>query len=299
MAFDADAALDRRRLKRSRSRWRLAAVVALVGVAVALGVRLKGGADHVARIKIEGIITDDHKLVAAIDAVTDDPTAKALILQIDSGGGTTVGGEVLYNAVRRAVAAKPVVSLIGGTGASAAYLIAIAADRVYVRQTSLTGSIGVLFEQPNVHQLLTNLGVEMAEIKSSPLKAAPSPFQPTDPAAVAVLRGLVADTYGWFHDIVGERRKLDGPKLDELANGQVFTGRQAVANGLVDAIGGETEALAWLQDERKLAKGLPVHNADPDDGTAGWLGEVTGSVIRKVVLDEWLRLDGLQSVWQR
>ncbi|WP_439816557.1 signal peptide peptidase SppA [Zavarzinia sp. CC-PAN008] len=299
MAFDADAALERRRLRRSRGRWRLLAVAA-VGLALVAGsARLVGGSDHIARIKVEGLITDDAKLVKAITDVADDPTAKALILQIDSGGGTTVGGEVLFNAVRTVAAEKPVVSLIGGTGASAAYLIAIAGDHVLVRETSITGSIGVLFQQPDVHELLAGLGIEMREVKSSPLKAAPSPFQPWDPAAEAVLRGLIDDTYGWFRAKVADRRKLDGARLDQLANGQIFTGRQAVANGLVDAIGGEDEAKAWLEAERDLPADLPVRSADPKQDTVDWLSAVGAASIQKAVLDEWLTLDGLRSVWQR
>jgi protease-4 len=153
---------------------------------------------------------------------------------------------------------KPVVAVMGEVAASGGYVAAIAADHVVARGNSLTGSIGVILEYPDLTQVMDRLGIGLETVRSSELKAEPSPFRPTSPAARAREEALVAESYAWFRGLVSERRGLDGAALDAVADGGVFTGRLALENGLVDAIGGEPEALEWLESRDPALAGLAV-----------------------------------------
>src|SRR5690606_20318191 len=171
---------------------------------------------------------------------------KGVILILDSPGGTTVGGESIYEAVRKIAKKKPVATQVGTLAASAGYMIASASDHIVARQTSIVGSIGVLFQYPDLSKLLDTIGVKVETIKSSPLKAEPNYFSPASDEAKAMIRNMIMDSYDWFVGIVQERRSFTREEALALANGAVFTGRQALEKKLVDGLGGEDEAVAWL-----------------------------------------------------
>jgi protease IV len=149
---------------------------------------------------------------------------------------------------------------VEGLAASGGYITAIAADHIVAQQTSLVGSIGVLFQYPNVADLLKTLGVKVEEVKSSPLKAAPNGFEPTSPEARAALDALVKDSYAWFRDLVKSRRGMNDEQLEKIADGRVFTGRQGVDLKLVDELGDEKAAVAWLVEQKNVKKDLPVRD---------------------------------------
>lgn len=322
MTFEADQIVDRRRLRRKLSFWRVVGIVALV-LAVLGGYSLLSGgngfpgfaSDQIARVNISGLITEDRQRDELLEKIAKTDAVKAVIVSIDSTGGVTAGGEALYEGLRRLANKKPTVATVGTFGASAAYMAAIAADHIVARRTSITGSIGVLFQFPEVSELMKKLGIRVEEIKSAPLKAEPSPFRPASPAARAVVSGVVRDSYDWFVDIVAERRGLARDHALELADGRIFTGRQALSSGLIDEIGGEKEAIAWLASERNVDADLPVKDWQPKRPSSGlfgfsdaivlWLAHRlgispdflrAGGVDR--LLPERLKLDGLMSVWQ-
>ena len=153
----------------------------------------------------------------------------------------------------RLKAKKPLVVVVEGLAASGGYITAIAADHIVAQQSSLVGSIGVLFQFPNFTELMKTVGVKVEEVKSSPLKAAPNGFEPTSPEARAALDALVKDSYAWFRGLVKERRGMDDALLEKVADGRVFTGRQAVELKLIDQLGDEKAAVAWLvaREERQ------------------------------------------------
>ena len=300
MALDPDVILDRRLLKRRITLWRTMAVVALAALtAIVFGEDLARpfARDHVASLDIVGIIVGDEATVQALDTVADNDKAQALIVFIDSPGGTTHGGETLYEAIGRVRQKKPVVAVIGALGTSAGYLIALAADRILVRQTSVTGSIGVLIETAEVSRLLDKLGVATDAVKSGPLKDTPSPFQPMTREGRAVVQGLVDDSYDWFVDLVAERRQLPREAARTLADGRVYTGRQAVAAKLVDELGATREARRWLEEHHGIPATLPAKPISLPSAPESALDWLTG-LAKKMVFSERLRLDGLKSVWQ-
>jgi protease-4 len=265
MSLDSDVIVDRRRLRRKLTFWRVLAVaiaIAAIGVVGTLVSRGRAGfttTGSIARVTIEGLIRSDQDRVEALERL-EKSKANAVIVHINSPGGTTAGSEQLYDSLIRLKAKKPLVVVVEGLAASGGYITAIAADHIVAQQTSLVGSIGVLFQFPNFSEVLKTIGVKVEEVKSSPLKAAPNGFEPTSPEARDALDALVKDSYAWFKGIVKDRRGMDDAQLEKVADGRVFTGRQAVDLKLVDQIGDEKTAVAWLVENKGVAKDLPVRD---------------------------------------
>jgi protease IV len=265
MSLDSDVIVDRRRLRRKLTFWRVLAVVIAITAIGVVGTLVSRGrtgfttTGSIARVTIEGLIRSDQDRVEALERL-EKSKADAVIVHINSPGGTTAGSEQLYDSLMRLKAKKPLVVVVEGLAASGGYITAIAADHIIAQQTSLVGSIGVLFQFPNFSEVLKTIGVKVEEVKSSPLKAAPNGFEPTSPEARDALDALVKDSYAWFKGIVKDRRGMDEAQLEKVADGRVFTGRQAVDLKLVDQIGDEKTAVAWLVENKGVTKDLPVRD---------------------------------------
>ena len=304
MSLETDLLLDRRRLKRRLVFWRVFSVLALVLAALAglRGAGLAPSGAHIARVSVNGLITEDRKVTEAIDGLADNNSVKALILSIDSPGGSVAGGETLHDAIARVAAKKPVVVTMGGLAASAGYMIAVPANRIFAREATLTGSIGVLLETGEVSGLLSKIGISAEVVRSGPLKDEPSLVRPLSPEGKEVLQGLVNDMYGQFVDMVAAGRHMDPAKVRLLGDGRAYTGRQALGLGLVDAIGGEREAKAWLVSEKGLSASLPIEDL-PDSGFASRAlsGELAPLLqgLWKMLITQSVSLDGGLAVWQR
>jgi protease-4 len=260
MTLDHDTLLDRRHLKRRLSFWRLAVLVLIIGGVMFAARDLQNfrQQDAIARYTIFEVIMDDPWRDQLMAEIAQDDDIKALIVRINSPGGSTAGSEALYESLRLVANEKPVVAVMGTVAASGGYMASLAADRIFARNNTITGSIGVIFQSPNVKKLLGDLGVRFETIKSSTLKASPGPFEDPDPKAIAVMRSMILDTQDWFVSLVAERRQMDRVTADKLSDGRVYTGRQALAVNLIDEIGGEREAMKWLETEKKIGKDLDV-----------------------------------------
>jgi protease IV len=265
-SLDSDVIVDRRRIRRKLTFWRVLAALIAIGAIIGLGVIATPGgrstfatAGSIARVQIDGLIRSDNDRVEALERL-EKSRAAAVIVHINSPGGTTAGSEQLYDALVRLKAKKPLVVVVEGLAASGGYITAIAADHIVAQQSSLVGSIGVLFQYPNFAELLKTIGVKVEEVKSSPLKAAPNGFEPTSPEARAALDALVKDSYAWFRGLVKERRAMDDALLEQVADGRVFTGRQAVDLKLIDQLGDEKTAIAWLVAQKGVKADLPVRD---------------------------------------
>lgn len=315
MASRADDLIDRRRLRRKLTFWRVAAI-GILALAVIAGTRLlapdslsSGPINHIAKVKIEGTITEDDELMERLDDIRQSASVKGVVLTIDSPGGTTAGGEAIYEEIRRLAAEKPVVAQVGTLAASAGYMVASATDHIVARQSSIVGSIGVLVQFPDVTAMMEKLGIKLEAIKSSPLKAEPNPFSPTTEEERAMMQRMILDSYDWFVDLVTERRKLPRDEVLRLADGSIFTGRQALANKLVDELGGQREAVAWLGTRGVDADLRVVEWKKKDEGgffsLFGSASSLTGgqslSEAAQALLGELggehLFLDGLLSLW--
>ncbi len=308
MPSNADEMIDRRRLRRKLTFWRVAAFL-IAAIALAWSAMYLGdldspfASDHIAKVRIEGTILEDEELLERLRQIADSRRVKGVILAIDSPGGTTAGGEAIFEAIRRIAEQKPVAAQVGTLAASAGYMIASASDHIVARQSSIIGSIGVLVQFPDFTGLMEKLGIGMESIKSSPLKAEPNPFSPTTEPERAMIRRMVMDSYEWFVDLVADRRPLERSEVLALADGSIFTGRQALERKLVDALGGEEIAKEWLTG--KLGNEYEVLEWRPRSGTgvpawlSAWLDLPTGTTALIERLGaERIFLDGLVSVWQ-
>ncbi len=312
----ADYLVDRRSLRRKVTFWRVSACLAAIALVGAIAWRYLGDVQnglrgpHIARVAIEGVITGDRDTLRILDNVGRS-NAAAVLLTIESPGGTTTGSEVLYDSIRQLAARKPVVAVVGTMAASGAYIAALGADRIFAHGNSLVGSIGVLFAFPNISRLMNTVGVDYETVKSAPLKASPNGMEPTSPEARAALATLVADSFEWFKGLVRERRGMSDAELAAVDDGRVFSGRQAIPLKLADAIGGEKEAIAWLEENKGVAKGLrTIDWRRPRSlerlgvlGMAAELADRAGlpgvsSVVRDALIQgRIMGLEGLVAVW--
>ncbi|MFY9640421.1 MAG: signal peptide peptidase SppA [Rhodomicrobium sp.] len=319
MTLDSDILIDRRRLRRRLTFWRVLAILAIIA-AIAFAVA-KGnheplsafGRDQIARVTVSGFIGDSRKRHELLEKLKKNSHVKAVIVAVDSPGGTTVGGEALYDDLRELAQVKPVAAVFGTVAASAAYLGGIATDYIVARGNTITGSVGVIFQWAEVSDLLSKLGVKVDEIRSGPLKAEPSPFAPTPEDAKRLSEDLVKESQIWFVGLVSERRKNVAPSLDEIKTGRIYTGREALKIGLIDAIGDERTAIKWFTDVRKVEKGLKVLDWKPESSvnfdwfqsaaasmasTLGFTGFANAYLLGGLV--DTLKdhsLDGLFSIW--
>jgi protease-4 len=298
MSIDADWLVDRRRLKRRLMWWRVVAVIGVVVAVVAAFGRFGGFVEraHVARIDIDGLIADDTERDEALSDIAENRAAKALIVRINSPGGTVVGGEALYRRLRQVGEKKPVVAVMGELATSAAYMTAMGSDYIFAHDGTLTGSIGVILQTADLTGLLEKLGIKPETVKSSPLKAQPNPLEPFTAEAREATRKVIGSVYEMFVSMVEERRNLSRERVKAVADGSVFTGRQAKANGLVDALGGEREARAWLEQTHGIPQSLPARDVELR-GPAEEIQDLLGGLVGKALFSERLTLDGVVSVW--
>jgi protease IV len=321
MSLDSDVIVDRRRLRRKLTFWRVLAAVVVIAAIAIVGLIVSPSsrgtfttAGSIARVNIEGLIRSDQDRVEALERL-ENSRAAAVVIHINSPGGTTAGSEQLYDALMRLKAKKPMVVVVEGLAASGGYITAIAADHIVAQQSSLVGSIGVLFQYPNFTELLKTIGVQVEEVKSSPLKAAPNGFEPTSPEARAALDALVKDSYAWFKGIVKERRGMDDAQLEKVSDGRVFTGRQAVDLKLIDQLGDEKTAIQWLVEQKNVKKDLPVrdYKLSPRFGDLTFLRTAASFVLETFGMNAIARqieqggvaqavdrfgLDGMLALWQ-
>lgn len=301
MSFASDQILERLRLKRRLRLWQTLAVVAVMVVCLAVGAKLNvvGQGDHIARLWVTGVIRDNTLRDQQVAALRDDPKVKAVVVRINSPGGTVVGGEALYKNLRKLAEKKPVVAVMGELATSAGYMTAIGADYIVAREGTITGSIGVIMQSANLTKLMDKIGVEPVVIKSAPLKAAPNPMEEMTPQVREATQQIVMDMYDMFIEMVALRRNLKVDEVRGLADGRIFTGRQALGANLIDANGSEEKALGWLHQVKEIPKGLKILDVHSDERSflARAKGMVFSTLLDKSLISEGLNLDGLTSVW--
>lgn len=222
------------------------------------------GKDYIANVKVEGVIFEDDFRSKILGKLAEESSAKAVIVTINSPGGGIVGSEILYNDLRKISKKKPTVILMNSLAASGGYMAAISSDYIIAHNGTLTGSIGVLMESPELTGLADKIGVKINTYKSAPLKGSPSPFEKPNQQVDAAINAAIADSYAYFTDLVKERRgkKINTKHKNIIFDGRVFTGRQALKAGLVDEIGGLDEALTYLKTKKIDVEDLTVREID-------------------------------------
>ena len=241
-----------KKLKESLFKWRLLAFIAIFLVVISSSSKILNNSNNkniIARVSIDTPIVNGFFSYDSLKKLEGD-NVKAIILNIDSSGGDVVESEKLYLFFRKLSKTKPVVSVINGMGASGAYMVAMASDYIVSYNTSAVGSIGVIIQTYEITDLAKKLGISLTTYKSSILKAAPNMLEKVNPDVDMVMSQQINDVYDYFLNIFVERRKIKITEAQEIANGQIYTGRQALEYGLVDKIGTEEDALNFLKDNK-------------------------------------------------
>lgn len=262
-----DYIIDRMRLHKQLANWRLLAIFTSFVLVVLFYISGEKHApsvidgQHIARISINGPIMYNTYDFEKIKALQSNKSIKAIILHINSPGGSVAGSEALYNSLRKLSSSnKPMVAVMEEFATSGGYMAALAADYIVAYNSTLTGSIGVISTGLEVTELAEKLGVTFYNFKSSPLKGGPSMEEKLTPEMRLSIEGLVKEMYVIFCNIVSTRRGIPMNKLSAIADGRSYTGTQALKLGLIDAIGDEDVALQWLKNHKKIDQNLKIFN---------------------------------------
>ncbi len=259
----------------------LGALLVLAVLAMVITALFTGGGpygrDKVAVVELKGLITDSTDLVRTLDELGAREDVKAVVLRVDSPGGSVGPSQELYSALRRLDKKKPVVASMASVAASGGYYAASAARRIVANPGTITGSIGVIVQFMSAEDLLKKLGLRGYVIKSGKFKDAGSPLRKMTPEERAVLQGLVNEVNMQFVRAVAEGRGLDLKEVRKLADGRIFTGEEARKKGLVDELGDLARAIN-LGARLGGIKGKP-YVIYPDEKLLGkWEGLFSGNL---------------------
>ena len=222
---------------------------------------------HIANYTISGLLVDADQILEDLEYLEFEDNVKAIIISVDSPGGTTVSAEEIFLKIRSISSNKPIVVVMKNIATSGAYLFSVGADRIFARENTITGSVGVLLQWARIDQGLEKLGIEMKEVKSGKLKAEPDLFGESDEEAMALTQKIVDETYRWFLNLVKERRNVEEYAISQISDGRIFTGRQALELNLIDEIGGNREAKFWLIENREINTDLEILIYDQNKST--------------------------------
>jgi protease-4 len=262
--------VERKKLKQQLINWKIACVLLIAAVMAGAKVILTNESsfglsqkqNYIGSVYINGIILEDKKRNEKLKKIYNNDNIKALIVYINSPGGSTGGSEELYSALRKMSIKKPVVAVMNTLAASGGYMTAIAADYIVAHNLTITGSIGVLWQNTEITNLAEKLGITFNSFKSGPLKAVPNMTEKVTPEVEEAVMSSIKDSYDYFVSLVSERRKLPKDRVIQIADGRIYTGRQAYELKLVDQLGGVDEALKWLHEERKIDTALKVFDIE-------------------------------------
>ncbi len=302
MSLNADTLLDRNRLKQQASKWRIIAIAVLV--LSALFFLEKGSkyspikSDYIARITIDGVITDDPQLTKLISTTADDPHAKAVLVWLDTPGGSAVGGQQLYLDLMKLSKVKPVVAVMRSMATSAGYMAALGSDHIVAREGTITGSIGVILEAFEATELAEKIGIRPIVVKSGPYKASPNPLEKYTAAQDAVMQNVIHDFFGWFVDMVAARRNLPRDIVEKLADGRIYSGKEALKVKLIDELGVDDEAIEWLHKTHDISSSLEVKDVKIEKESDSVFDDISQMANGKIGSKLLQRLDGLKSIWQ-
>lgn len=202
--------------------------------------------DRLALVTVAGPIADPSSTLAWLRRVDANAVVKGLLVRIDSPGGGAAASQEIYQAIERLAKKMPVAVSMGSTAASGGLMVAMAGHRVFANPSTVTGSIGVRMDIPQIQDLMGKLGIGQETLVTAPFKDAASYRKPLTPEDRAYLQGVIMDMHRQFVGIVAKGRKMTYEQAEKLANGKIFTGQQAMSLGLVDEMGGYDSALFWL-----------------------------------------------------
>ncbi|HBW15158.1 MAG TPA: signal peptide peptidase SppA [Desulfovibrio sp.] len=235
------------------------------------------GGPRIGIVRIEGMIGDVRKTLEWMRKLAEDRTVRGVLVRVDSPGGAVAPSQELHDAVKRLAADKPVVVSMGSLAASGGLMVSTGATRIVANPATITGSIGVKMEMPNVQGLMDKLGVARQTLVSGDLKDAGSPFRAMSEAERAYFQSIIMEMYGQFVNMIAEDRNIPVEKVRSFADGRILTGSQALELGLVDKLGSEAAAMDVLLALVDLKGEKPVFIEPPKERS--WVREVLESAL--------------------
>jgi len=277
-------------------------LVALVVLSSVLGRYLSGGVlddgnEKIALVEISGQIFDSREIVRQLSKYRRDDDIKAILLRINSPGGAVAPSQEIYDEVLRVRADnKKIYASMGSLAASGGYYIAVAADRIFANPGTLTGSIGVIMAFGNAEKLMEKIGLEPQVVKSGKYKDVGSPARKMTAQERAYLQRVVDDVHQQFIDAVAQGRNITPKEARKLADGRVFTGRQALELNLVDEMGGLEDVIVKLGEAAGIQGRPKVVWEEPPKGFMEWL--MQGSLPKELKAN-WMpsQFPSLQFLW--
>ncbi len=266
-----------------------AAVVALLVLSAMLsylaGSSITGG-PKVAVVKIEGVITDPTEITKQLKDLAKNDDVKAVVVRINSPGGAVGPSQEIHGEIQRLKEKKAVVASMGTIAASGGYYAAVAADKIVANPGTITGSIGVIIEFVNAEELLSKIGLKGYVVKSGRFKDVGSPLRKMEKEETELLQAVIDDVNGQFIEAVAKGRNMDSGRVAKIADGRIFTGAQALAQGLIDSLGGLTEAInigaemAGIEGEPEVVyierRHISLWNAVLGDGASNFTDLISG-----------------------
>ena len=250
---------------------------------------------HIAKVSIDNIITQDSFRYEKLEELSQNKNTKAVIVFINSPGGTVVGGETLYKSIKSIAQQKPIISVMGEVATSAAYMASLGSNYIFAQEGTITGSVGVLVLSSEFTELAKKIGISTEVIKSGDLKASPSPLEKMTPKAREQMEKIVQEISKNFINLVKKERKLDNNKTQLISDGRIFTGQSALQIGLIDSIGNIKEAKEYLKIERNIDM-LPILNMEIIKKEK-MIEKFLSLFTNKINASKLLNLKGLISIW--
>ncbi len=269
MNISPDYLIERKRNKFQLAKWKIICLLLISAIIFIVGNKIftnknisylskDMSGDYIANILLEEIIYDDLSRVKKLEKIAVDKNVKAVIIHINSPGGSVVGSEMLYNSFRKIAKNKPVVVVMDSVAASGGYLIALGGDYIIAHNGTITGSIGVLMEMPEITELAERVGIKFNHFKSNHLKANPSFTEKLNSEAEKAVMDNIYDVYDYFTELVSKRRNLDLDFVRKIADGRVYSAKLAMQYKLIDEIGNEDSAIKWLEEKKDIPKNLKI-----------------------------------------
>lgn len=252
--------------------------------------------EKVAVVEVHGIISSSRQLMEEIIDFRDDTTVKAVVIRVDSPGGAVGPSQEIYEEVKKTAKVKPVIVSMGAVAASGGYYVAVPAQRILANPGTLTGSIGVIMQFTNFEELLGKIGLKNEVVKSGQHKDIGSATRPMTEKDRLILQSLIDDVHDQFMTAIAEGRKMDLNKVKDLADGRIYTGRQALQAGLVDELGNLQDAIA-IAGKLGGIEGKPqvIYPSSQNPKLLNYLLEEGTSQVRQALSQD--KLHGLQFLW--
>lgn len=260
--MQADYIIDRIKMQKKISFWRVIAALAIFIIALNFMKTndvFKSKQSHIARVMIDDVITFNYQIPEHLKKLATNNSVKAVIIHINSPGGSPVASQIIYNKLRAiSKANKPVVAVIDEIAASGGYMAALGADHIIANENSIVGSVGVISMHTEITEAADKVGIKLNVLKTSRFKAAPNSREKLTPEVEMVVKEQMGDIFANFTNIVTQRRKPTEQQKPQIFSGKVFIGPRALNLGLIDALGDDETAMQWLKKTHNISEKTPI-----------------------------------------